>query len=518
MTRIKGIGAVYVTILLFGLLPTIGHAVVFEVNSTVDAADTNPGDGVCDTGRNRCTLRAAIQERNAGSAVDYIVLPAGVYTLTLTGAGEDAAATGDLDINLPVTIKGLGRADTIIDAAGNDRVFDIFWAGQGVGTQISSITIQNGDSGAGNGGAIRNQGTLELINVAVRNSLAAQGSGGGIYGRHATLFSATTITDSVVSGNQALNAGGGIYGEIVGVSSYKSIDINGSTISDNNVTGADGAGGGIYTLGGPVTVTQSTISGNTALAAGGGIYAGSLSLFSSTVSANKTDGNGGGVYGAGSLALGSVTVTANTAGAAGANGDGGGVYNAVGSINLRQSILAGNFNNVPASISPDCSGSVISDGYNLIGDGTGCTGVTHGVNGDRVGTAAVPIDPQLGALAFNGGGSFTHALAATSLALDAGAPDCPSLYYQIFDQRGATGNSDGDGDGIGGDHVLFLDNFFRNFGDQNGNGVVDLLDFVAFRQTFGKSVASANFLQEFDLDGDDWIDLIDFAEFRRNFG
>lgn len=62
------------------------------------------------------------------------------------------------------------------------------------------------------------------------------------------------------------------------------------------------------------------------------------------------------------------------------------------------------------------------------------------------------------------------------------------------------------------------DNFFRKYGDHNGNGVVDLLDFAEFRQTFGKSAADNGYQAELDSDGDDTISLLDFAKFRQNFG
>ncbi|MBA7659247.1 hypothetical protein ES703_67221 [subsurface metagenome] len=72
----------------------------FTVNSTDDATDVNPGDGVAETapGNGICTLRAAIQEANALAGPDTINLPANTYTLSIAGANEDAAATGDLDI------------------------------------------------------------------------------------------------------------------------------------------------------------------------------------------------------------------------------------------------------------------------------------------------------------------------------------------------------------------------------------------------------------------------------------
>ena len=54
-----------------------------------------------------CTLREAIIAANtktavdacpAGSDINLIILKIGKYSLTIKGAGEDAAATGDLDI------------------------------------------------------------------------------------------------------------------------------------------------------------------------------------------------------------------------------------------------------------------------------------------------------------------------------------------------------------------------------------------------------------------------------------
>ena len=49
----------------------------------------------------------------------------GTYTLTIAGTGEDAAATGDLDITDDLTITGAGSGLTIIDGNSLDRVFDV---------------------------------------------------------------------------------------------------------------------------------------------------------------------------------------------------------------------------------------------------------------------------------------------------------------------------------------------------------------------------------------------------------
>ena len=77
------------------------------------------------TGKN-CSLREAIQSANTDSDFggctgvkaygdDVITLPAGTYTLT-GASGEDANASGDLDITSALTINGAGAKTTIIQA------------------------------------------------------------------------------------------------------------------------------------------------------------------------------------------------------------------------------------------------------------------------------------------------------------------------------------------------------------------------------------------------------------------
>jgi CSLREA domain-containing protein len=68
------------------------------VNSTADLTDDNLADNVCHTSAGSCTLRAAIQQANYSPAADTISLPSGTYSLTIGGTGENASATGDLDI------------------------------------------------------------------------------------------------------------------------------------------------------------------------------------------------------------------------------------------------------------------------------------------------------------------------------------------------------------------------------------------------------------------------------------
>ena len=101
-------------------------AATLAVNSSVDAVDVSPGDGICATATaGQCSLRAALMEANAAPEFDTISLPAGVYALTRMGRDEDAGASGDLDISSNLALVGAGPDVTIIDAQSVDRVLHV---------------------------------------------------------------------------------------------------------------------------------------------------------------------------------------------------------------------------------------------------------------------------------------------------------------------------------------------------------------------------------------------------------
>jgi len=74
------------------------------------------------------SLRACIIWANGNPGADTITVPSGTYTLTIAGTGEDAAASGDLDITDDIIINGNTVSSTIIDANAIDRVFEILAA------------------------------------------------------------------------------------------------------------------------------------------------------------------------------------------------------------------------------------------------------------------------------------------------------------------------------------------------------------------------------------------------------
>jgi CSLREA domain-containing protein len=214
--------------LLVALLVSVGHgpalAAGFTVNDTTDRVDANPGDGTCATAAPVvCTLRAAVQEANALAGADVITIPAGAFTLSLTGADDDAAVTGDLDVTAPLTITGNGAAGpnaTIVSGADTVRVFDIL--GSAGNVSISALTVTNGFSGVGQlAGGIWNSATLTLSNVRVLDSEGRLG-GGGINNDN-TL----TATDVTIAGCTTNSQGGGLY-------NTGSATLTGVTLSGNH--------------------------------------------------------------------------------------------------------------------------------------------------------------------------------------------------------------------------------------------------------------------------------------------
>lgn len=89
-------------------LPLAGLAYADDplvVNSTGDGDDVNPGDGTCETGPSNgiCTLRAAIEEANADTAITHTI------AFNIAGAGSHTITPGSAlpDITHPVIIDGL---------------------------------------------------------------------------------------------------------------------------------------------------------------------------------------------------------------------------------------------------------------------------------------------------------------------------------------------------------------------------------------------------------------------------
>jgi hypothetical protein len=211
-------------------------------------------------------------------------------------------------------------------------------------------------------------------------------------------------------------------------------------VTDNSAPGGDG--GGLFVYSGSATLTGCTVSGNSA-AGGGGLYVGSDSSFASatltgcTISGNSAAGAGG-LDNDGTLWLTNTTVVGNVSNFP---FGGGGLVND-GTLWVTNSTIAGNSstagaglniesgaatltNTIVANNSPgDIQGTLDSNSANnLVGDGSGLTGIENGSQGNQVGTAPAPIDPLLAPLGDYGGPTQTRALLPGSPAIGVGTAD-----------------------------------------------------------------------------------------------
>ncbi len=199
---------------------------MFLVNTTADEVSNN----------GRVSLREALMAANSNSAVgdaragrasgDFIR-----FDRSLSGRTIELSL-GELPINDDLTIDGQ-RLNITIDAGGLSRIFNV---NTNQSLNLTNLTLTGGDV-ATEGGAISfaGGGASNLRNVDIFDSTASGVGGGAIY---------------VIGGR---------------------VRISDSDISDNAADGASGSGGGLLIAAGNVSVTNSRISGNTSIRAGGGI-------------------------------------------------------------------------------------------------------------------------------------------------------------------------------------------------------------------------------------------------------
>jgi hypothetical protein len=219
------------------------------------------------------------------------------------------------------------------------------------------------------------------------------------------------------------------------------------------------AGGILNTNASTTTIDSSTISGNHAQSGGGGGLqnegmgggsAPTVTVTNSTVANNTASGNGGAIDNFDSTASPPVkplvTLVSSTVAGNSAGNLGGGLLQYQSNYNVRNSLIA---QNAAVGGSPDCrsflgSDSYSSQGYNLVGDTTGCNGFSAGKN-DLTG-----VNPLVGALGAYGGPTQTIPLVAGSPALHAGNPAtpgsggnaCPTNDQRALPRGGAAGRCD----------------------------------------------------------------------------
>jgi predicted outer membrane repeat protein len=313
----------------------------------------------------QCSLIEAIVNANAdaaffsdcpaGSGPDTIVLPAKGNVSVKAQYDDTYGPTGLPLITSQITIEGNGGR---IRGQGGAPAFRLLAVSNSGNLTLQNVNLSGGSSF--NGGGVFNNGTLTIQN----SSISGNTTGAGV-SNHGSL----TIENSTISGNKygggVSNGGlvpianstisqnplktgpfcfyyygyfypGGVYCHYI----YSgALTITDSTISKNSA----GVGGGIFNYSGTVTIANSTISGNQS-SSGGGLFnsggrfdfygkyipAGDLSIANSTISKNSAS-RGGGIFNQGTFTIENSTISGNKA-----SDDGGGIFN------------SSNYNNAPA--------------------------------------------------------------------------------------------------------------------------------------------------------------------------
>jgi len=247
MFFMKSLKILLFALLGLALLPA-AQAATFQVTKTVDEV------GACDPGD--CALREAVLAANASPEADIIEVPAGVYLLTIPGAGELFAMQGDLNLIGDLEIHGAPGGQTVIQSAVADRVLSARAPQASPSTiRLSDLVITGGESDTG-AGFFGSRIFLTIERTTIWGNIAAF-IGGGIQLEVSDL----TLTDSTVSANSVPQGFGAGISILCPINSPCQTVIRNSTISENS---SAFSGGAILNNGATLTVVDSTIVGNTA--------------------------------------------------------------------------------------------------------------------------------------------------------------------------------------------------------------------------------------------------------------
>ena len=130
---------------------------------------------------------SSLNDDGATNTLRFLIAASGPNdTIDFSVSGTIILLTGEIGIGRNLTINGPSATSVIVSGNNSSRVFNI----SGGVVNISRLTIANGrivgtsgmpptaGSGAGNGGGILNQGTLNLGSCTFVNNAAIGGSGG----------------------------------------------------------------------------------------------------------------------------------------------------------------------------------------------------------------------------------------------------------------------------------------------------------------------------------------------------
>ena len=215
-------------------------------------------------------IQAAI---DAASDGDTVEVQAGTYFETIDFLGKSISVTGVA--GSVVTIINAQFAGTAVTISGTDAV-----------TTLAGFTIEKGYTSFGGGLNISNCQDLQFIDCHVSANIATYG--GGIHATSCVM----TFQDCDITGNTA-NAGGGVH------ATSCEMTFRDSFIRNNQTNGGENVGGGLSLYTCTVDMFDTVISGNTAVNNGGGarVEQTPVSMEGGGILGNTSqDSDGGGLY------------------------------------------------------------------------------------------------------------------------------------------------------------------------------------------------------------------------------
>ncbi len=331
MTLFSRYSTVFLAILFLPITQLSGAE--FTVNDTTDAVDSDLKDGVCNSNpwsstklktdkdaagelatwksNAQCTLRAAIQEANVDFDKDTIIIPPGIYTLTLKSTPGDlaadgvedipedklpartlSAAGGDLDIVSNLEIKKSDEpGDVILDGAGKFRIFDMQFRKE-TEKDLRTPEVTLTDLKFINGAAITHGGAIQCSCTSLTlNNIHFENNTSNIHGGALSNYSGKTTLNNVTFTD---NSAGGFGGALASPNWRGVLTIKNSSFIRNTSTKS---GGAVYVDGNILLIEDSQFERN--ISEEGGalfIYQAESTLSNLTIENNSSKTNGGGIY------------------------------------------------------------------------------------------------------------------------------------------------------------------------------------------------------------------------------
>jgi len=205
--------------------------------------------------------------------------------------------TGSGNVNLTInknhkssggsmTLIGAGINKTFIDGGKINQLLNI-----GINSTVSLINITFVNGNGSTGGAIYNNGILNVENCSFENNNATS-SGGAVYSGYGSVLN---VSDSYFNNNYAKYSGGAIY-------SYSACNVTNS-VFNNSSSGS--SGGAVYISGSSSnysSVRNSTFTNSAAVQNGGSLYVTYASVINNAFENSETTGtsssySGGAIYG-----------------------------------------------------------------------------------------------------------------------------------------------------------------------------------------------------------------------------